>query len=111
MDILSFNGNFNNSYFLRSGDFFLGDGVFESFRGRNLVDVVVFEKMIISELVYNNLRGSGSGVKGFSLFEFFVSLASGGSGEEEAGGFGGVDRVEIEFFYKVLEESLLLFRV
>uniref|UniRef100_A0A8C9X555 Si:ch1073-186i23.1 n=1 Tax=Sander lucioperca TaxID=283035 RepID=A0A8C9X555_SANLU len=45
MDTLPLNGNFNNSYSLAPGD--LG--------GLNLDDVA-FEKMIISEIVHNNLR-------------------------------------------------------
>uniref|UniRef100_A0A8D2E243 GPCR family 2 latrophilin C-terminal domain-containing protein n=1 Tax=Sciurus vulgaris TaxID=55149 RepID=A0A8D2E243_SCIVU len=64
MDTLPLNGNFNNSYSLRSGDFPPGDGGPEPPRGRNLADAAAFEKMIISELVHNNLRGSSSGAKG-----------------------------------------------
>ncbi|KAB0397912.1 hypothetical protein E2I00_014534, partial [Balaenoptera physalus] len=64
MDTLPLNGNFNNSYSLRSGDFPPGDGAPEPPRGRNLADAAAFEKMIISELVHNNLRGGSSGAKG-----------------------------------------------
>ncbi|KAG7282886.1 hypothetical protein CRUP_020724 [Coryphaenoides rupestris] len=53
MDTLPLNGNFNNSYSLRNGDF--GDAVQVVDCGLNLDDAA-FEKMIISELVHNNLR-------------------------------------------------------
>ncbi|XP_076122860.1 adhesion G protein-coupled receptor L1 [Alosa pseudoharengus] len=87
METLPLNGNFNNSYSLRSGPGagggaggscdFLGSGVrgpespppllnprgSETLGGirRNLSDAAAFEKMIISELVHNNLRGGGGG--------------------------------------------------
>lgn len=88
METLPLNGNFNNSYSLRSGPGgggscdFLGSGGGDSPppllnpRGsetlggggirRNLSDAAAFEKMIISELVHNNLRGSGAVVGGGS---------------------------------------------
>ncbi|XP_034164558.1 adhesion G protein-coupled receptor L2 isoform X3 [Pangasianodon hypophthalmus] len=47
MDTLPLNGNFNNSYSLRNGDY--GNG------GIGL-DEAAFEKMIISDLVHSNLR-------------------------------------------------------
>uniref|UniRef100_A0A7N8XN48 Adhesion G protein-coupled receptor L2a n=1 Tax=Mastacembelus armatus TaxID=205130 RepID=A0A7N8XN48_9TELE len=53
MDTLPLNGNFNNSYSLRNGDF--GDSVQVVDCGLSLDDAA-FEKMIISELVHNNLR-------------------------------------------------------
>nr|XP_020452353.1 adhesion G protein-coupled receptor L2 isoform X13 [Monopterus albus] len=53
MDTLPLNGNFNNSYSLRNGDF--GDSVQVVDCGLSLDDAA-FEKMIISELVQNNLR-------------------------------------------------------
>ncbi|KAK0143788.1 Adhesion G protein-coupled receptor L2 [Merluccius polli] len=53
MDTLPLNGNFNNSYSLRNGDF--GDAVQVVDCGLSLDDAA-FEKMIISELVHNNLR-------------------------------------------------------
>uniref|UniRef100_A0A667XCR4 Adhesion G protein-coupled receptor L1 n=1 Tax=Myripristis murdjan TaxID=586833 RepID=A0A667XCR4_9TELE len=109
METLPLNGNFNNSYSLRSGPGgggscdFLGSGGGDSPppllnpRGsetlggggirRNLSDAAAFEKMIISELVHNNLRGSGAGVGG----------GSGGGGD-------------VELLYKALEEPLLLQR-
>lgn len=53
MDTLPLNGNFNNSYSLRNGDF--GDSVQAIDCGLSMDDAA-FEKMIISELVHNNLR-------------------------------------------------------
>uniref|UniRef100_A0A673JEX6 Adhesion G protein-coupled receptor L1a n=1 Tax=Sinocyclocheilus rhinocerous TaxID=307959 RepID=A0A673JEX6_9TELE len=107
METLPLNGNFNNSYSLRSVggsgapggscDFLGGGGGdspppllnphgSETLGGiqRNLSDAAAFEKMIISELVHNNLRGSG--------------------------GAGGGDRTYVELLYKALEEPLLLQR-
>uniref|UniRef100_A0A2K6MY39 Adhesion G protein-coupled receptor L1 n=1 Tax=Rhinopithecus bieti TaxID=61621 RepID=A0A2K6MY39_RHIBE len=108
MDTLPLNGNFNNSYSLRSGDFPPADGGPEPPRGRNLADAAAFEKMIISELVHNNLRGSSSAAKGPPPPEPPVPPVPGGGGEEEAGGPGVADRAEIELLYKALEEPLLL---
>ncbi|XP_043554589.1 adhesion G protein-coupled receptor L2 isoform X14 [Chiloscyllium plagiosum] len=56
MDTLPLNGNFNNSYSIRNGDF-SNDSVQALDCGLSLGDTA-FEKMIISELVHNNLRGS-----------------------------------------------------
>ncbi|XP_061739973.1 adhesion G protein-coupled receptor L2 isoform X4 [Nerophis ophidion] len=53
MDTLPLNGNFNNSYSLRSADFDASVQVVDC--GLSLDDAA-FEKMIISELVHNNLR-------------------------------------------------------
>uniref|UniRef100_A0A4W5K7Q1 Adhesion G protein-coupled receptor L2 n=1 Tax=Hucho hucho TaxID=62062 RepID=A0A4W5K7Q1_9TELE len=53
MDTLPLNGNFNNSYSLRNGDY--GDSVQVVDCGLSLDDAA-FEKMLISELVHNNLR-------------------------------------------------------
>ncbi|XP_036410875.1 adhesion G protein-coupled receptor L2-like isoform X4 [Megalops cyprinoides] len=53
-DTLPLNGNFNNSYSLGNGDF--SDGLRGAPCGLSLDDAA-FEKMIISELVQNNLRG------------------------------------------------------
>ncbi|CAL8272008.1 unnamed protein product [Arctogadus glacialis] len=61
MDTLPLNGNFNNSYSLRNGDF--GDSVQVVDCGLSLDDAA-FEKMIISELVHNNLPGSAQGDRG-----------------------------------------------
>ncbi|KAJ6656270.1 hypothetical protein lerEdw1_003926 [Lerista edwardsae] len=55
MDTLPLNGNFNNSYSLRNGDY--NDSVQVVDCGLSLNDAA-FEKMIISELVHNNLRGN-----------------------------------------------------
>lgn len=53
MDTLPLNGNFNNSYSLRNGDY--EDSVRVVDCGLS-IDDAAFEKMIISELVHNNLR-------------------------------------------------------
>uniref|UniRef100_A0A3Q3WD45 Uncharacterized protein n=1 Tax=Mola mola TaxID=94237 RepID=A0A3Q3WD45_MOLML len=104
METLPLNGNFNNSYSLRSGpgdspppilnprssESLGGDGI-----RRNLSDAAAFEKMIISELVHNNLRCGGVG---------------GGSGGD-AGGHGPQRTPQdVELLYKALEEPLLLQR-
>lgn len=106
MDTLPLNGNFNNSYSLRSGDFPPGDGGPEPPRGRNLADAAAFEKMIISELVHNNLRGASGGAKGPPPEPPVPPVP--GVSEDEAGGPGSADRAEIELLYKALEEPLLL---
>lgn len=54
MDTLPLNGNFNNSYSLRKGDY--SDSVQVVDCGLSLNDTA-FEKMIISELVHNNFMG------------------------------------------------------
>uniref|UniRef100_A0A3Q2Y2Z0 Adhesion G protein-coupled receptor L1 n=1 Tax=Hippocampus comes TaxID=109280 RepID=A0A3Q2Y2Z0_HIPCM len=87
METLPLNGNFNNSYSLRAGPGG-GDGGVQ----RNLSDAAAFEKMIISELVHNNLRGGCVSVGGGNV----------------AGGDAG-DR-DVELLYKALEEPLLLQR-
>ncbi|XP_069795465.1 adhesion G protein-coupled receptor L2 isoform X3 [Narcine bancroftii] len=57
MDTLPLNGNFNNSYSIQNGDF--GSGSVQALDcGLSLGDTA-FEKMIISELVHNNLRAGG----------------------------------------------------
>uniref|UniRef100_A0A6Q2YPP4 Adhesion G protein-coupled receptor L1a n=1 Tax=Esox lucius TaxID=8010 RepID=A0A6Q2YPP4_ESOLU len=88
METLPLNGNFNNSYSLRST---LGGGGIR----RNLSDAAAFEKMIISELVHNNLRGGGAGPGD----RVCGSLARGRP-------HGG----DVELLYKALEEPLLLQR-
>lgn len=99
---LPLNGNFNNSYSLRAGDFppdpsKLGDG-----GRRNITDAAAFEKMIISELVHSNLRGkSHQGTTDTGDEE----VTSGGIGEG-----GEVPTLEMERMYKALEEPLLLQR-
>ncbi|XP_056277407.1 adhesion G protein-coupled receptor L2-like isoform X4 [Pseudoliparis swirei] len=66
MDTLPLNGNFNNSYSLR-------DDAYESVAARGpagehlgglRLDDVAFEKMIISEIVHNNLRPRGGAPRG-----------------------------------------------
>uniref|UniRef100_A0A452J739 Uncharacterized protein n=1 Tax=Gopherus agassizii TaxID=38772 RepID=A0A452J739_9SAUR len=108
MDTLPLNGNFNNSYSLRSADF-PAEGAKMSDCRRNLSDAAAFEKMIISELVHNNLRGgTGGTAKG--------APPTGGAGlEEEAAAPEGPalsheENLEIELMYKALEEPLLLQR-
>uniref|UniRef100_A0A4W4HHD7 Adhesion G protein-coupled receptor L1a n=1 Tax=Electrophorus electricus TaxID=8005 RepID=A0A4W4HHD7_ELEEL len=98
METLPLNGNFNNSYSLRGG--VGGAGGAETLGGlrRNLSDAASFEKMIISELVHNNLRGG---------------LAAGGAEEEDyAQREGHQQRTpqDVELLYKALEEPLLLQR-
>lgn len=155
METLPLNGNFNNSYSLRglgavSCDF-LGNGSGDSPpsllnpRGsetlggegvrQNLSDAAAFEKMIISELVHNNLRGGvgvGSGGGGGDLGDRVCgSLARGrphggvvrgtvGTGpdpslsmdEDEDFLREGRQRTpqDVELLYKALEEPLLLQR-
>lgn len=59
MDTLPLNGNFNNSYSLRDDDYeAVGVRAAGDLGGLNLDDVA-FEKMIISEIVHNNLRPRG----------------------------------------------------
>uniref|UniRef100_A0A4W5QKA2 Adhesion G protein-coupled receptor L1a n=1 Tax=Hucho hucho TaxID=62062 RepID=A0A4W5QKA2_9TELE len=90
MDTLPLNGNFNNSYSLRS----------------------VGPKMIISELVHNNLRGGGAGVgrgTGVAVPEPSISLDD---DEDFLSREGGRQRTpqDMELLYKALEEPLLLQR-
>ncbi|XP_068130621.1 adhesion G protein-coupled receptor L1 isoform X3 [Hyperolius riggenbachi] len=99
---LPLNGNFNNSYSLRAGDFShdpskLGEG-----GRRNITDAAAFEKMIISELVHSNLRGkSHQGTTDTGDEEVNPgSIADGGE----------VPTLEMERMYKALEEPLLLQR-
>uniref|UniRef100_A0A3B3SVY6 Adhesion G protein-coupled receptor L1 n=1 Tax=Paramormyrops kingsleyae TaxID=1676925 RepID=A0A3B3SVY6_9TELE len=137
METLPLNGNFNNSYSLRSigsGDF-LGGGVggsdssppllhargSETLGGcsirRNLSDAAAFEKMIISELVHNNLRGGGGGAGGGAQGERAGTLARArGGGASRGGADAGSGEEEplpprdVERLYKALEEPLLLQR-
>uniref|UniRef100_A0A3B3BIP4 Adhesion G protein-coupled receptor L1a n=1 Tax=Oryzias melastigma TaxID=30732 RepID=A0A3B3BIP4_ORYME len=88
METLPLNGNFNNSYSMRSGP--SGGGGGDGAR-RNLSDAAAFEKMIISELVHNNLRGGVGGGAGGDVDRAYGSLAR-------------------ELLYKALEEPLLLQR-
>ncbi|XP_034038375.1 adhesion G protein-coupled receptor L2-like isoform X6 [Thalassophryne amazonica] len=60
MDTLPLNGNFNNSYSLRDDDYeAVGVRAPGDLGGLNLPDAA-FEKMIISEIVHNNLRPRGA---------------------------------------------------
>uniref|UniRef100_A0A8C4IMZ7 Latrophilin-2 n=1 Tax=Dicentrarchus labrax TaxID=13489 RepID=A0A8C4IMZ7_DICLA len=60
MDTLPLNGNFNNSYSLRDDDYeAVGVRAPGELGGLNLDDAA-FEKMIISEIVHNNLRPRGA---------------------------------------------------
>ncbi|XP_074544134.1 adhesion G protein-coupled receptor L2b.1 isoform X5 [Halichoeres trimaculatus] len=60
MDTLPLNGNFNNSYSLRDDDYeAVGVRAPADLGGLNLDDAA-FEKMIISEIVHNNLRPRGA---------------------------------------------------
>uniref|UniRef100_A0A8C7IZK2 Adhesion G protein-coupled receptor L1 n=1 Tax=Oncorhynchus kisutch TaxID=8019 RepID=A0A8C7IZK2_ONCKI len=116
MDTLPLNGNFNNSYSLRSvGPVGGGGGT-------------AFEKMIISELVHNNLRGAGAGGgdrvcgslargphggvgrgTGVAVPEPSISLDD---DEDFLSREGGRQRTpqDVELLYKALEEPLLLQR-
>lgn len=127
MDTLPLNGNFNNSYSLRSGDF-PSDGTKIADCRRNLSDAAAFEKMIISELVHNNLRGGGSGVVkgGGGSTETSnppgppppPNIVAGGGGTNseddaivpDAPSLTHEENMEIELMYKALEEPLLLQR-
>ncbi|XP_052408946.1 adhesion G protein-coupled receptor L1-like [Carassius gibelio] len=150
METLPLNGNFNNSYSLRSvggsgapggSCDFLGGGGGDSPppllnpRGsetlggirRNLSDAAAFEKMIISELVHNNLRGGGGAggtdrtcgslVRGHG----HMGMGRGGGGAEPAIGIEDNEDFhsresrqrtpqDVELLYKALEEPLLLQR-
>ncbi|KAL0196971.1 hypothetical protein M9458_005511, partial [Cirrhinus mrigala] len=150
METLPLNGNFNNSYSLRSvggsgapggSCDFLGGGGGDSPppllnpRGsetlggirRNLSDAAAFEKMIISELVHNNLRGGGGAGGGDrtcgSLVRGHGHMGMGrvGGGAEPAIGMEDDDDFrsrearqrtpqDVELLYKALEEPLLLQR-
>ncbi|RXM34738.1 Adhesion G protein-coupled receptor L1 [Acipenser ruthenus] len=134
METLPLNGNFNNSYSLRSGagvggaggcDFLGGSGNSPGGppplprTGRNLGDAAAFEKMIISELVHNNLRGAG-GEKGSLVKGHSGSSGLGGGVDPGAGGSEDdaivpdapheQESIDIELMYKALEEPLLLQR-
>ncbi|XP_043090588.1 adhesion G protein-coupled receptor L1-like [Puntigrus tetrazona] len=143
METLPLNGNFNNSYSLRSvggsgapggSCDFLGGGdspppVFnprgsETLGGirRNLSDAAAFEKMIISELVHNNLRGGGgAGGVDRTCGSLVRGMGRGGGGAEPTIGMEDNDDFrsrevrqrtpqDVELLYKALEEPLLLQR-
>ncbi|XP_075471815.1 adhesion G protein-coupled receptor L2 isoform X17 [Ascaphus truei] len=108
MDTLPLNGNFNNSYSLRNGDY--SDGVQVVDCGLSLNDTA-FEKMIISELVHNNLRCSS---KNHNLERTLpVKAAIGGSSSEDdaivadASSFMHGDNPGLELHHKELEAPLI----
>uniref|UniRef100_A0A3Q3STP8 GPCR family 2 latrophilin C-terminal domain-containing protein n=1 Tax=Mastacembelus armatus TaxID=205130 RepID=A0A3Q3STP8_9TELE len=117
METLPLNGNFNNSYSLRKA--LGGEGI-----RRNLSDAAAFEKMIISELVHNNLRGGvgggGADVGDRGRPHGGVGRGTAGAGpepsmsmdEEEDFLREGRQRTpqDVELLYKALEEPLLLQR-
>uniref|UniRef100_A0A3Q3IEV9 GPCR family 2 latrophilin C-terminal domain-containing protein n=1 Tax=Monopterus albus TaxID=43700 RepID=A0A3Q3IEV9_MONAL len=104
METLPLNGNFNNSYSLRKA--LGGEGI-----RRNLSDAAAFEKMIISELVHNNLRG-GVGGGGGDLGDRVCGKPSMSIDEDEDFLTEGRQRTphDVELLYKALEEPLLLQR-
>ncbi|XP_032868172.1 adhesion G protein-coupled receptor L1 isoform X1 [Amblyraja radiata] len=112
VDTLPLNGNFNNSYSFRNADF-VTDGTPLADCRRNLSDAA-FEKMIISELVHNNLRPGSKTLPG----EPGAPVSGGGgatSSEDDAivpdaPSLTQEDNIDIELMYKALEEPLLLQR-
>ncbi|XP_047650216.1 adhesion G protein-coupled receptor L2 isoform X8 [Phacochoerus africanus] len=108
MDTLPLNGNFNNSYSLRKGDY--NDSVQVVDCGLSLNDTA-FEKMIISELVHNNLRGGG---KAHNLeLTLPVKPVIGGSSSEDdaivadASSLMHGDNPGLELHHKELEAPLI----
>ncbi|XP_050162394.1 adhesion G protein-coupled receptor L2 isoform X22 [Myiozetetes cayanensis] len=108
MDTLPLNGNFNNSYSLRNGDY--NDSVQVVDCGLSLNDTA-FEKMIISELVHNNLRGSS---KNHNLERALPAKAAmGGSSSEDdaivadASSLMHSDTAGLELHHKELEAPLI----
>lgn len=84
MDTLPLSGNFNNSYSIQNGDF-VGDSVQGLDCGLSLGDTA-FEKMIISELVHNNLRAGGLKAQGAERgppAKMAAPRDGGGSGSED----------------------------
>ncbi|XP_040216565.1 adhesion G protein-coupled receptor L2 isoform X32 [Rana temporaria] len=108
MDTLPLNGNFNNSYSLRNGDY--SDGVQVVDCGLSLNDTA-FEKMIISELVHNNLRCSS---KNHNLDRSLpIKTVIGGSSSEDdaivadASSLMHGDNPGLELHHKELEAPLI----
>ncbi|XP_044288420.1 adhesion G protein-coupled receptor L2 isoform X2 [Varanus komodoensis] len=108
MDTLPLNGNFNNSYSLRNGDY--NDSVQVVDCGLSLNDTA-FEKMIISELVHNNLRGSS---KNHNLERTLpIKAVIGGSSSEDdaivadASSLMHSDNPGLELHQKELEAPLI----
>ncbi|XP_024922033.1 adhesion G protein-coupled receptor L2b.1 isoform X5 [Cynoglossus semilaevis] len=126
MDTLPLNGNFNNSYSLRDDDYeAVGVRAAGDLGGLNLDDVA-FEKMIISEIVHNNLRPRGPPKSRETPREralppqtrVTVDRGGGGSGSEDdaivadhkGGGRGGHANLELllhPHHKEVLEAPLL----
>uniref|UniRef100_A0A671T5L2 Adhesion G protein-coupled receptor L1a n=1 Tax=Sinocyclocheilus anshuiensis TaxID=1608454 RepID=A0A671T5L2_9TELE len=111
METLPLNGNFNNSYSLHSPPPLLNPRSSETLGGirRNLSDAAAFEKMIISELVHNNLRGSGGAGGGDRTCGKPVI---GMENDEDFRSREARQRTpqDVELLYKALEEPLLLQR-
>ncbi|XP_017201630.1 adhesion G protein-coupled receptor L2 isoform X19 [Oryctolagus cuniculus] len=108
MDTLPLNGNFNNSYSLRKGDYH--DGVQVVDCGLSLNDTA-FEKMIISELVHNNLRGS-SKTHNLELTLPVKPVIGGSSSEDDAivadaASLMHGDNPGLELHHKELEAPLI----
>ncbi|XP_058394363.1 adhesion G protein-coupled receptor L2 isoform X5 [Diceros bicornis minor] len=108
MDTLPLNGNFNNSYSLRKGDY--NDSVQVVDCGLSLNDTA-FEKMIISELVHNNLRGS-SKTHNLELTLPVKSVIGGSSSEDDAivadaSSLMHGDNPGLELHHKELEAPLI----
>ncbi|KAG7487729.1 hypothetical protein MATL_G00026930 [Megalops atlanticus] len=107
MDTLPLNGNFNNSYSLRNGDY--GDSVQVVDCGLSLDDAA-FEKMIISELVHNNLRACS---KNHNMERTTTKVAVGGSSSEDdaivadASSLVHGDNPGLDLHHKELEAPLI----
>ncbi|XP_066548291.1 adhesion G protein-coupled receptor L2 isoform X6 [Amia ocellicauda] len=108
MDTLPLNGNFNNSYSLRNGDY--SDSVQVVDCGLSLDDAA-FEKMIISELVHNNLRACS---KNHNIERTpSTKVAVGGSSSEDdaivadASSLVHGDNPGLELHHKELEAPLI----
>ncbi|GCB69613.1 hypothetical protein scyTo_0010587 [Scyliorhinus torazame] len=119
VDTLPLNGNFNNSYSFRNNNFATDSSTPLADCRRNLSDAA-FEKMIISELVHNNLRPGSKplpGEQGAPLSGGGGGVGGGGANSSEddaivpdAPSLTQEDTIEIELMYKALEEPLLLRR-
>ncbi|XP_018589829.1 adhesion G protein-coupled receptor L2 isoform X6 [Scleropages formosus] len=107
MDTLPLNGNFNNSYSLRNGDY--GERVQVVDCGLSLDDAA-FEKMIISELVHNNLRACS---KSQNMERTSTKVAVGGSSSDDdaivadASSLVHSDNRVLELHHKELEAPLI----
>uniref|UniRef100_A0A8C5H1Q7 Adhesion G protein-coupled receptor L1-like n=2 Tax=Gouania willdenowi TaxID=441366 RepID=A0A8C5H1Q7_GOUWI len=106
METLPLNGNFNNSYSLR------GVPAVDGNTRRNLTDAAAFEKMIISELVHNNLRGGRCphGVERGTAVTNQDSSISLDDDEDFLQDERQHTPQDVELLYKALEEPLLLQR-